>query len=168
MAAINPGVGGTFKAETAEGRLIECLCFLQQQESISAQNPNQKNAVQGSFDIEEAAFSGAYVIPAELSISDDGSLAVVAAPYLQGGSQINPGTGATFKSVWIERYCLEVLMHVQNLERNTAKNPQGRNGVTGSFNSDTGVYAGTFSVPVVISLESTGRVAFVAQEYLLS
>lgn len=166
MATIQPGTGGTFKTATAEGRLVESICFLQMQESIAAQNSSGRNGVSGDFSIEDSVFTGTYQLPTEQAILADGSLTLVATPYLQGVT-VDPGSGSpTFNSSILERYVLEVLMFVQSLERDAARNPQGANNVTGNYNSDTGLYSGTFSIPVSLSIGSDGRPVFTAQEYL--
>lgn len=169
MATITPGSGGTFVTETAEGRLIDAVCLLQSYEADSAKNSSGRTAVSGSFSIEDLTFTGAYSLPAEQTISNSGSLTIAATPYLTGAT-FTPGAGSpTFKSTTIEAYCLEVLQYLQILERNTAKNPQNKNFVSGTFNSDTGVYSGTFSIPVTLEIATVapGGVTFNAVEYLL-
>jgi hypothetical protein len=59
-------------------------------------------------------------------------------------------------------------MYLQGLEANTTKNPQNLNNITGSYNSDTGLYQGAFTLPVALGLTSQGRAEFAAQEYLLT
>lgn len=166
MATISPGTGSTFRAITAEGRAIEALIFTQIQEQDEAHNPNGLNYVLGSFDSDDNTFSGTYSLPAVQSISSDGSLKIEATAYLQS-VDFTPGTGTpTFKSTVLERYLLEVLMYLQYLERQPEKNLQNRNWITGSFNSDTGLYQGTFNLPVNLALGEGGKVEFSAQEYL--
>lgn len=168
MAAIQTGTGGTFKTSTAEGRLIESICYLQLQEAITAQNTSGRNGVSGEFSVEDLVFSGTYQLPTEQTISTDGTLLIVATSYLQNVA-VDPGTGTpTFKSVTLERYVLEVLMFLQAVERDSARNPQNANNITGNYNSDTGLYSGTFSIPVALSLGSDGNPVFSAQEYLLN
>ncbi|MBF2025611.1 MAG: hypothetical protein IGS48_02430 [Oscillatoriales cyanobacterium C42_A2020_001] len=168
MAAIQPGTGGTFKTETAEGRAIETLCFLQLQEATAARNPESRNAVSGDFSIEELTFSGTFVLPAEQTISNEGNLTIIATPYLQGVTFSPGGSTPTFKSTVLERYALEVLMYLQLLERDAVKNPQNRNFITGNFNSDTGIYSGVFTLPVSLVVNSTGIPQFEAVEYLIT
>lgn len=166
MASITPGSGGTFTATTAEGRAIETLTFMQVQEQSSSRNPSELNYVVGAFDSDDLMFSGSYTLPAALTISTDGSLKIAAIPYLQGVT-FSPGTSSpTFKSTTIESYLLEVLMYLQGLEQQAAKNPQGLNYITGNFNSDTGLYQGSFTLPISLALAAAGKVEITAQEYL--
>jgi len=142
--------------------------FAQIQEQDEAKNPDAKNAVIAAIDTDELTVSGTYVIPAEQTISSDGSLKIVATSYLQSVS-IVVGTGSpTFKSATLESYLLEVLMYLQFLEGQTAKNPQGVNNITGSFNSDTRVYQGTFNIPVALAIANDGSLTVQADEYLLT
>lgn len=73
---------------------------------------------------------------------------------------------ATIGATTAEGAALEVLMYLQSLERDTAKNPQGRNFVTGTYNSDTGIYSGTFSFPCTLALNPDGSIKLSADEYL--
>lgn len=166
MAAIAPGLGGTFKQSTAEGRALEVLVFLQLAEKGSANNPDSRNNVSGSFDEDEGVYTATYAIPATQTVNNQGQLVLSASPYLQG-VEIDPGSdNPTFKSTVPEAYLLEVLMYLQNLERNPAKNPQNRNAVTGNYNSDTGIFSGVVALPVTLSLAADGSISISAQAYL--
>lgn len=168
MASITPGTDSTFKTETAEGRAIEAICYLQLQESLAENNSSGRDSIQATFDLTDNTFSGSYAIPAEQGFSSSGSLTISAVPFLQNIS-ISPGANnPTFKSSILEAYALEVLMYLQAWERNSSKNPQNRNYITGSFNSDTGIYQGTFSLPISLVLDANGKPIFSAIEYLLT
>lgn len=74
---------------------------------------------------------------------------------------------SALKATTAEGLALEVLMRLQALERTPAKNPDNRNFVTGSYNSDTGVFSGSFSFPCTQTLDgTTGALIVSAQEYL--
>lgn len=166
MATIQGGTGGTFKASTAEGRLIEVACFLRNQETDSSKNPDDRNSIVGDFSINSYEFSGTYSIACSQALTTEGSVSIVASPYLQN-VVFSPGTGTpTFKSTTIEAYLLEVLIYLQALEANSTKNPQGLNNVTGTYNADTAVYSGTFAIPVALAIGSSGEAGFTAVEYL--
>lgn len=166
MVAITPGSEGTFKAATAEGRAIEVLTYFQIQEQDETKNPNGRNAVTGSFNTEDNRFEGNYSFIVDQSLNPDGSISLAATSALVGVA-INPGGGdPTFKSTVIERYALEVLMYLQAAERISAKNPQNLNAVTGSYNSDSGVYTGNFSLPITVSITASGNCQIAAVEYL--
>ncbi len=166
MATITPGTAGTFTSTTAEGQALEAIIWLQQREASDAANPNGENRIDGSIDIDLATFAGTFRIPATQSLNNQGQLILAASTYLSSGV-FTPGSGGTFKSTTIEGYVLEVLMYLQILELQPAKNPQSRNYVTGSYNSDTRVYTGTFNFPVSLALVN-GSIQTSASEYLLS
>lgn len=166
MAAIQPGTGETFKSTTAEGRLIEAVCFLRLQEGDTAKNPNDLNAVIGDFSINSNEFSGSYSLACTQGLSASGSLSIVAKNYLTGVT-FSPGTGTpTFKSTTIEAYLLEIIGYLQFLEADSTKNPNGLNQVTGTYNADTEVYSGSFAIPVSVEMGTDGSVKFAAVEYL--
>lgn len=76
-------------------------------------------------------------------------------------------TGDDLKATTAEGLALEALMRLQGLERTAAKNPNNRNFVTGSYNSDTGLFTGTYSFPVTQTIDATtGNLTLVADEYL--
>lgn len=166
MASITAGTGATLKSDTAEGQCLESLVFLQLQENSTQRNPAALSNVVGAIDTDLLVFSGTFTIPASQTLGSSGSLVIAADPYLSGVI-FTPGTGGTFKSVTAEAYVLETLMYLQALEQNLLKNPQNRNFITGSYNSDTKVYTGTFSLPILLSLGTDGEVICVANPYLL-
>ena len=166
MASITSGTGATLKSATAEGQCLEALVFLQLQEASTSRNPSAFNNVDGAIDTDDMLFSGSFNIPASQTLGSSGSLIIAADPYLSGVI-FTPGTGGTFKSVTAEAYVLETLMYLQALEQNSLKNPQNRNFITGSYNSDTKVYTGTFSLPISLTLGTDGAVTCVANPYLL-
>lgn len=76
-------------------------------------------------------------------------------------------TNTALKSTTAEGLALEILMRLQALERTSAKNPDNRNFISGTYNSDTGVFSGSFSLPCDQVLDATtGAVVVTAQEYL--
>ena len=166
MATIQSGTGGTFKASTAEGRLIEVACFLRNQEQDSTKNPDDRNSIIGVFSINSNDFSGTYSLACAQALTPDGSISIVATPYLEN-VVFSPGTDTpTFKSTTIEAYLLEVITYLQYLESVSTKNPSGLNNVTGTYNADTAVYSGTFAIPVSFVVGTSGEASFTALEYL--
>lgn len=166
MTLITVGTGATLNAPSAEGQCLEALVFLQIQEASSLRNPTVQNNVDGAIDTNDMVFSGAFNLPATQTLGSSGSLVIQADGYL-ASVIFSPGSGGTFKSVTPEAFALETLMYLQVLEQITAKNPQGRNFITGSYNSDTKVYSGTFSLPITLSLGATGEVIAIANPYLV-
>lgn len=167
MASITPGTGATFTVATAEGQAIAALNFLNKRENTAEANPNGEDRIDGSFDTDLMTFAGNFRLPATQSLNSLGQLVISATPYVSSGAFV-PGTGGTFKSETIEGYVLEVLMYLQNLELQSAKNPNNRNYITGSYNSDSRLYSGTFSLPITQEIGADGTVSFAAVEYLLT
>ncbi|HEY9657738.1 MAG TPA: hypothetical protein V6C65_04675 [Allocoleopsis sp.] len=166
MATIAPGTGGTFKTTTAEGRSLEVLMFVQIAESNSSNNPENQNGVDGSINTETNLFEGTFRLPANQTINGNGELVIAAIPYLVGLTITPGGDNPTFKSTNPIAYLLEVLMYLQALERNPAKNASNRNYITGTYNSDSGLYQGSFRIPIVIGLAPDGSIAVTADQYL--
>ncbi|MFQ4134759.1 hypothetical protein PGN35_000395 [Nodosilinea sp. PGN35] len=167
MATVTPGTGGTIKSTTAEGQAHEILTFLGIKQRNLTTNPGEIAKVTGQHDQQALIYSGTYEFSVTQSISASGSLTLEAVPYLVGtGFQV--GTGGTFKGNSPEKYALEVLMYLQSLELNPVLNPQNRNLITGTYNSDTGLYQGSFSIPVILAIDAaSGVVNYGANPYLL-
>lgn len=165
MAAIAPGSGGSIRSTTAESALVEAILFLKQCERDSAKNPNGTQSVNFAVTDSGLVFSGDFSIAANQTLTGTGSLAIAANPYLTS-TGFTAGSGGTFKSATIEATVLEILMYLQHLEADATKNVNGRNFVTGTYNSDTRIYRGTFSLPVAVEIGSDGKAIFTATEYL--
>lgn len=166
MAAITSGTGSTLKTTTAEGQCLEALIFLQIQEASTVRNPLAQNSIDGAIDTNTMVFAGSFNMPAKQTLGTNGGLLISANPYLSGVI-FAAGSGGTFKSSTCEAYALETLMYLQFLEQNDLKNPQGRNFISGSYNIDTAVYSGSFSLPIVLVIGPAGDVITTAQPYLL-
>lgn len=76
-------------------------------------------------------------------------------------------SSATLQSNSLEGQLLELISKIQNLEGNAETNPDNLNRVTGSFNQDTGVYSGSFSIPCSSFVNAQGMPTFAAMTYLL-
>lgn len=167
MANITPGTGATCTSSSAEGQLHEILSFICHKQADKAKNPEETINVTGQHSQQGLIYSGTYRFSASQTINGAGNLEIEAISYLEN-TGFDPGTGGTFKGVTPERYALEVLMYLQGLENNPSTNPQNRNLISGSYNSDTQRYEGSFSIPCLFSLDSsTGAVLYVASPYLL-
>lgn len=70
-------------------------------------------------------------------------------------------------SASLEGAALELLMQIQKLESQSANNPNTRNFVTGTYNSDTNTYAGTFSFPCNLDIGTAGQIEIEVQPYLV-
>lgn len=166
MANINPGLSGTFKQRSLEGRLLEILMFTVLCEKDDAVNPENRHTVTAAFDADQNVFRGTYAIPADEVADGDGNILLKAKSHLQG-LDIDPGLdNPTFKSKRPEAYLLEVLKRVQLLEKNPAKNAKGVKRITGKYDSDREMYEGSFDIPVQLGLASDGSIVIFAVPYL--
>lgn len=167
MASVTPGTGGSIKSTTAEGQAHEILSFIALKQLSEVTNPGQVSNVLSGHDQQARLFNGTYQFSVSQVIDGSGNLTLSINSYLVG-SGFQVGTNGTFKGNSPEKYCLEVLMFLQNLERDPTKNPSSRNYVTGTYNSDTGLYQGSFSLPCLFNLDAaTGVVSYGADPYLL-
>jgi hypothetical protein len=167
MASVTPGVDGTIKSTTAEGQAHEILSFISLKQLSEVTNPGLVSNVLASHDQQALLFSGSYQFSVSQAIDLSGNLTLSVNPYLVGPG-FQEGTGGTFKGNTPEKYALEVLMYLQSLELNPTLNPSSRNNITGTYNSDTGLYQGSFSLPVILGIDAvTGIVNYGADPYLL-
>lgn len=165
MTQITMASGETFKTATVEGRLIEIFTYLQIGESDLSKNPNLKDYVQASFNANTLVFTANFSIPTAQSIDASGNILISAVNYLTN-TTFNPGSGGTFKAASPAQYLIEVVTFLQNLELDTAKNPQDKNFVNSTYSADDGTYSGSVTLPLSMSFDDSGRVTFTAQEYL--
>lgn len=167
MASVTPGVDGTCKSSTAEGHLHEVLTFIALKQAQTLTNPSGITNVTGSHNQQSLVYAGTYRFTVSQSISAEGALVLTAESYLVG-TNFMPGTGGTFKGNTPEKYALEVLMHLQGLEQDPALNPQNRNFISGTYNSDNQRYEGSYSIPVILGVDAvSGVVNYGANPYLL-
>lgn len=167
MATVTPGTGGTIKSTTAEGQLHEIISFISQKQASISTNPSEAINVSANHDQQALLFSGTYQFSVSQTIGANGALTLTVNSYLVG-TAFQVGTSGTFKSNSPEGYALEVLMYLQNRELNASFNPNNRNYITGSYNSDTGLYQGSFSIPVILGIDAvSGVVNYGANPYLL-
>lgn len=145
---------------------MEIISFLTIKQADGVSNPNEATQVYGSHDQNALVFAGTFELNTAQTIGGDGSLTLTATPYLIN-TGFAPGSAGTFVSTTPEGYALEVLMYLQAMEQNETANPANRNFITGSYNSDTGLYQGSFSVPCTVALDaSTGAIEYTADPYL--
>ncbi len=169
MATIIPGTNATIKSNTAEGQLHELCTYLEINEAIySANNPTATiDNISSNHFQNSATFSANFSIPVQQTINADGQIVYSATDYLNSIS-FTPGSGGTFKSSTCAGYFIEVVIYLQNLERNPATNPENRNFISGTFNSDSTIFSGAISLPVTLSIDNSGRVVYTAKEYLVT
>lgn len=165
MAEITPGTAGTLASTTAEGALQEILSFIRIQEGTTGRNPQELTSVNLRHDADASACIGTISFSAARTIAADGSISIVATPYLQSHDYA-PGTNGTFKSGTPEGAAIEILEYLQILEADSNANPNGENRITSSFDSDRGLYTGSFNVPVALALGASGEAIYTAQTYL--
>lgn len=77
------------------------------------------------------------------------------------------GVNTDLKNDTKEGLALEAILQLQAHERVAENNPDGRNFITGTYNSDTGIFSGTFALPVDLTFDATtGNAVLTAVEYL--
>lgn len=151
MTIITPGSSATINALTAESTLLQLIPLVIAAQSDNAKNPSGRSVVTSSIDLADGTISGTYTILATQSLNNSGQIVV------QADSQFNnvtfsSGSGGTFKSSSIESFLMEVLQFLQIREKDTTKNPDGSNNITGSYNSDTGIYSGSYLLPISVTI----------------
>lgn len=166
MATVTAGTGGTIKSTTLEAQLQESCMLLQILEVTPANNPDQLDRISVAHDPDTNNFTATFNFPVEQTINDLGQINYSAPDYLTD-TDFLPGTGGTFKSTTLAGYLMEALIYAQNIERQSIRNPTNRNGATGNFNSDSTLFTGSLSLPVLITVEPDGSIKYVADEYLL-
>lgn len=62
----------------------------------------------------------------------------------------------TTSSTTIEGQLIEIVSKLQELESDTNANPNGENRITGTFNTDTGSFTGTFTIAGSLASNANG------------
>ena len=166
MTTVTPGSGATLRSSTAEQQLVEAVLFLWKNELIAARNPLAKYSVKWTVSGTGGNFTGNYSIPASQAVQFGGGLLISATPYLSG-VPYSAGSGGTYSAETAESAALERIQYLQQLEGIPVLNPGNRDFVTGTFDSNTGIYQGSFSIPVTIYIQEDGSINFVANPYLI-
>ena len=79
MATVTPGTGGTFKATTAEGALIEAANYLQ---DLEASTTGAANNVSVSYNFDQARVTISASLPIIFSIGTAGETVIEADEYV--------------------------------------------------------------------------------------
>ena len=75
-------------------------------------------------------------------------------------------SAAVLNGTTIEQQLIELVSRIQVLENSATNNPNGQNFVTGSANTDTGIFSGTFNIPIQVSVDGSGNTVITASTYL--
>ncbi len=165
MAVIQVGDNGTLRSRTAEGQLQEICAYLEIGETtVSLNSSGIDNVVVTHFQ-NSATFTANFTIPVKQFINPGGQVVYAADDYLETLAFL-PGQNGTFKSITCAGYFVELVIYMQNLERNPTTNPQNKNYITGTFNSDSTIFSGAINLPIELSIDERGRVVYTAKEYL--
>lgn len=73
----------------------------------------------------------------------------------------------TTTATTLEGQLLEIVQTMQIAENNSATNPNGSNFVTGTINTDTENFTGTFNIPVTPAIGAGGVATYAAEAYLV-
>ena len=76
-------------------------------------------------------------------------------------------SSVTLASNTAEKQFVELVSKLQVLERDPDSNAANSNRITGSYNQDTGIFQGTFSIECDNTIDANGSPSFVAKEYLV-
>lgn len=146
---------------------MEILSFIGLAQASTVQNPTGATNINATHNQQNRLYAGSYRFDVVQAIGDGGTLELQAQPFLTG-TGFTPGTDGTFNGTTPEKYALEVLMFLQSRENTPALNPDNRNFISGTFNSDNGRYDGAFSIPTTFALNpTTGAIIYTASPYLL-
>ncbi len=165
MVSITPGTGATISSDTAEGQLVETVAFLRQQEQDSTKNPNLRTSVAGTISLTSKVFSGTIDLLTEVTINSTGN-AVVSIKETLSGVDFSAGSGGTFKSNTPLNYLAEIVTYLQIQEASELSNPQSKNYITSTINSDAQTLTGTFSLPIEYTFDKNGGICFQTAPYL--
>lgn len=166
MVLITSGTGSTFKAQSAEGILLEMCVYMQTLERYIPSNPTGKDNIQISLNLNDMTTAISFSIPAEQSIDSSGKVTLSAVEYLQNVT-FSPGTGGTFKSTTLCQYFLEVVTFLQIKENNTISNSQLINNVTSTYDADDKLFTGSATLPIGINFNDDGHPVIYAASYLV-
>lgn len=165
MAVITPGANSSIAARTVEGQMIEIINYLKIQELNTTINTTNAQNVQSSFNANGLVFNGTFSLPISQVLDSNGFITLQALNYIPAAT-FSAGSNGTFTSNNPAQYLLEILIYMQNFEKDTTHNPQQKNCVSSSFDTDTAIYSGTVNLPIATSIDANGNIVFTATEYL--
>lgn len=161
---ITPGINSTISDSTIEAQLLKSLLLLELWEKISEFNPNGKDFVQATFHTESYSWEVSFSLPCHQAINELGNPTLLGENYLSN-TPFTPGDPVgTFKSLSLPAYCIELIMTGQIWENNSQYNPNIRNNIAATFNSDRNLLIGT--VTIFCELNIQPQISQIAKEYL--
>lgn len=167
MAAITTGGStATIKSTTAEGQLVEAFDFLQIQEAQVDKNPNSRDYIQTSYDVNAGLFTGIFNFDYIRSTGTGGE-AIISVPTYLSSVTFSAGASGTFKSANPAAYLFEVARYIRELENNTTLNPQQKRNVSITYYDDISKVTGSFKCGFTLGLNSTGTRTITIVPYLL-
>jgi hypothetical protein len=75
-------------------------------------------------------------------------------------------TAKVLNSATIEQQIVELINQIQILERGEDTNLNNNDFVSGTYNSNTGIFSATINIPCSPSVAADGTTGYVATEYL--
>lgn len=82
MATITPGTGGALKSDTAENALLEAAMLVQSLERTPANNPDNRNFCQVTFNTDAGTATVTSTFPITPVVGADGRITIEAVEYL--------------------------------------------------------------------------------------
>lgn len=165
MTTIIKSSTSSLDSTTAESLLIELTTLIRVKEDDTTSNPNGRKLIQLTYNLNNSIANASFSLPIIQEINSTGQIVTTAGEYLILPSFVHSGDG-TFKATQITQLFYELLTFLQITERNTNKNPNTANNISGSLDTDENSFTGTFQLPVTISFNN-GNPVIIAKEYLL-
>lgn len=161
---ITPGTNATISDPTIEAQLLKSLLLLEFWEKNTEFNPNTRDFVQATFNTEALSWDITFSLPCRQAINDMGSPTLLGENYLTN-TPFTPGDpSGTFKSLSLPAYCIELIMTGQIWENNSQYNPNSRNNIAATFNSDRNLLVGTVTIFCEFNIQP--QISQIAKEYL--
>jgi len=164
MSVFNNG-GGTLKATTKPGALLEVAHSLSNAEKAASTPDNPVNNITITLDLEANTAALAATLPVAATLNAAGEVVIAAGDYLSGAAPFNGGTGGDLKAVNMPAAFLETAQVVAGSEQAVAVNTP--NNVTISMDLEAQIATITAGLPITTTIDATtGKVIVTPTDYL--
>lgn len=162
MSTFNNG-GGSLKATTKPGALLEVAHQLSNAEKTASTADNPVNNLTITFDLEANIAALAATLPIAATLNSVGNLVIAASDYLGGAASFNAGAG-DLRATTMPSAFLEVAQIVAGSEQAIVSNTP--NNVTIAMDLEGGTATVTAGLPITTVTDATGKVIVTAADYL--
>lgn len=160
------GTNATITTSTPESQLLVAIIMLQNYEANSANNPNNRDYVQGSFNINTKKFASTIAMPCTQSITSNGEATYTAQNYLTNVTFSAGNPKGTLKSTNLPAYLIEALTYCRQLEKNSAVNRSNKENIVYTYDGSTSILTAQVTLDCSMSHNSSGSVLFTTIPYL--